>query len=87
MGQTSGRGPVHNGRGGFNLEQDDRIQIVFGATRRVAEAKRSEVLKACRDILDSDAYLTVMQRLLALEPDTPDGPWHLLIREALGPVA
>jgi len=53
----------------------------------VAEAKRSEVLKACRDILDSDAYLTVMQRLLALEPDTPDGPWHLLIREALGPVA
>ena len=72
---------------GFTLEQDDRIQILFGATGRVAEAKRSEALKACGDILDSDAYLTVMQRLLAIEPGTPDGPWHILIREVLGPVA
>jgi hypothetical protein len=71
---------------GFTLEPDDRVHILFGATGRVAEAKRSEALKACGDILDSDAYRTIMRRLLALEPDIPDGPWHTLIREALGPV-
>ncbi len=71
---------------GFILVQDDRIQILFGATGRVAEAKRSEALKACGDTLHSDACRTVMRRLLALEPHTPDGPWHNLLRESLGPV-
>lgn len=79
-------GSVMAGRG-FKLEQGDRIQILFGATRRVPEMERSGALSACSDILDSDACRIVMQRLLALEPDTPDGPWHTLLRESLGPVA
>ncbi len=68
---------------GFTLEPDDRVLLLFGATRRAPEGKRSEALKACGDLLDRDGLRTVMRRLLALEPCTPDGPWHTLFRETL----
>jgi hypothetical protein len=68
---------------GFTLDPDDRIQLLFGATSRVLEGERQDALKACKALLDRDALRTVMTRLLALEPTTPDGPWHSLLRESL----
>ncbi|MDQ1336951.1 MAG: hypothetical protein QG552_3901 [Thermodesulfobacteriota bacterium] len=68
---------------GFTLDPDDRIQILFGATRRLREGVRQAALKTCGELLDRDGLRTVMTRLLALEPTTPDGPWHTLLRESL----
>jgi hypothetical protein len=70
---------------GFTLKSDDRIQLLFGATRRVPEGKRQDALKACKALLDRDGLRTVVSRLLALEPTTPDSPWHTLLRESLDP--
>ena len=69
---------------GFTLEPDDRVQLLFGATRRAPEGKRSEALKACGDLLDIDGLRTIMKRLLTSEPHPSDGPWHVLLREQLG---
>lgn len=68
---------------GFTLDPDDRIQLLFGATGRAPEGKRQDALKACKALLERDGLRTVMTRLLALEPTTPDGPWHTLLRESL----
>jgi hypothetical protein len=68
---------------GFTMDPDDRIQILFGATRRVPEGERQAALMACGELLDRDGLRTVMTRLLALAPTTPDGPWQTLLRESL----
>jgi len=70
---------------GFTLNPDDRIQLLFGATSRAPEGEQQDALKACKALLDRDALRTVMTRLLALEPTTPDGPWHTLLRESIDP--
>jgi hypothetical protein len=53
------------------------------AQQGAREGERQDALKSCKALLDRDGLRTVMSRLLALEPTTPDGPWHTLLRELL----
>ena len=69
---------------GLTLDQDDLIQLIFGALRRGPEGERSEGVKVARDLLGDDGHRMVMGRLLTSELHDPDGPWHLLAREQLG---
>jgi len=71
---------------GFTLDQEDLIQLIVGALRRVPEGERSQSLIVSRALLGDDGHRNVIGLLLQTELNNPDGSWHLLAREQLGEV-
>lgn len=68
---------------GFTLDQDELIQLIVEALKRIPVGERPDGLKVCRDLLGDDGHRMVVRRLLASELHHPDGPWHLLASKQL----